>query len=161
MWAEPRALRRTNRRRRAGFTVVEVIIVAVIIATVSVWAVPAYVQRLHQIKIDKAILDIALIEAQVNRYFDLNDGYPDSLGRLEPPVPPDPWGRSYQYLTPSDPGWTGKFRKDRFLVPLNSDFDLYSVGPDGESRPPLPPKVSWDDIIRANNGGYIGIAAEF
>lgn len=161
MWAESASTHGRRWHRRAGFTVVEVVIAAFVIAAVSVYVVPAYVQELHRAKIDRAILDIKLTEGQLNRWWDLNGEYPDSLDELEPPVPPDPWGRAYQYLTPASPGWKGKFRKDRFLVPLNSDFDLYSVGPDGESRPPLAPKVSWDDIIRANNGGYIGIASDF
>ncbi len=52
-------------------------------------------------------------------------------------------------------------RKDRFLVPLNSDFDLYSKGPDRKSVPPLTAEASRDDIIRANDGGYIGLASEY
>ncbi|MBY0401297.1 prepilin-type N-terminal cleavage/methylation domain-containing protein [Myxococcota bacterium] len=55
----------------------------------------------------------------------------------------------------------GEVRKDRFQVPINSDFDLYSMGPDGETRAPLSPPVSRDDIIRANDGAYYGVAAEF
>ncbi len=52
-------------------------------------------------------------------------------------------------------------RKDRFLVPINSDYDLYSKGKDGESKAPLSPKVSHDDIIRANDGAFVGLASEF
>jgi general secretion pathway protein G len=52
-------------------------------------------------------------------------------------------------------------RKDRFLVPINSDFDLYSMGKDGESVPPLTAQKSRDDIIRANDGAYIGPAYAF
>jgi general secretion pathway protein G len=44
---------------------------------------------------------------------------------------------------------------------LNSDYDLYSMGEDGESVPPLTAKQSRDDIIRANNGGFIGLAADY
>ncbi len=49
-------------------------------------------------------------------------------------------------------------RKDRFLVPINTDFDLYSMGRDGKSTPPLTAAASRDDIIRANGGAYIGPA---
>jgi general secretion pathway protein G len=56
---------------------------------------------------------------------------------------------------------TGQARKDRFLVPINSDFDLYSVGPDGDSTPPLNAKNSRDDIIRANDGLFVGPASNF
>ena len=52
-------------------------------------------------------------------------------------------------------------RKDHNLVPLNTDFDLYSMGPDGESASPLTAKASRDDIIRANNGSYIGTATNY
>ena len=52
----------------------------------------------------------------------------------------------------------GKLRKDKFLVPLNSDYDLYSMGPDGKSVPPLTAKASRDDILRANDGEFFGPA---
>lgn len=52
-------------------------------------------------------------------------------------------------------------RKDRFLVPINSDYDLYSVGADDKTRPQLQDRVSRDDIIRASNGAYFGRAANF
>lgn len=161
MWTRSRVKRQSGERRLDGFTVVEVIVVVLIIGAISIAVVPAFLQELQRAKMDRAIVEISLIETQIYRFFNVNDRFPPSLNDLVQPPPPDPWGKSYQYLTPSSPGWRGKFRKDRFLVPLNSDFDLYSSGPDGESRPPLRPKVSWDDIIRANNGGYIGLASDF
>jgi general secretion pathway protein G len=54
-----------------------------------------------------------------------------------------------------------KARKDYSLVPLNTDYDLYSRGKDGQSAPPLPATVSQDDVLRANNGGFIGLASTF
>jgi general secretion pathway protein G len=150
-----------GRPSQSGFTVVEVMLVVILIGAVSAWAMPAFLQRLQRTTIEKAILDINSIQAQIEDHFNLTGGFPDSLADLYPPVPPDPWGNPYQYLNSGDPGWRGKFRKDRFLVPLNSDYDLYSLGPDGQSRPPLTVPVSHDDIIRANNGGFIGPASEF
>ena len=55
----------------------------------------------------------------------------------------------------------GKPRKDRFLHPINSDYDLYSMGKDGESVEPLTAKKSHDDVIRANDGSFVGLATEF
>ena len=52
-------------------------------------------------------------------------------------------------------------RRDRFLVPINSTYDLYSLGKDGDSKAPLSTKVSQDDVIRANDGGFIGLAARY
>ena len=75
-------------------------------------------------------------------------------------VPTDPWGNPFQYtnLGTAPPGAA---RKDKFLVPINSDFDLYSMGPDGESVAALTAKPSRDDIIRANDGGFVGLASEY
>jgi general secretion pathway protein G len=61
----------------------------------------------------------------------------------------------------SDGGGKEKQRKDRFLHPLNTDYDLYSTGADGKTKAPLAAKDSQDDIIRANDGAYIGVAANF
>lgn len=55
----------------------------------------------------------------------------------------------------------GTPRKDRFLHPINSDYDLYSMGKDGESVEPLTAQKSHDDIIRANDGSFVGLAVEF
>jgi general secretion pathway protein G len=52
-------------------------------------------------------------------------------------------------------------RKDRNLVPINSDYDLYSVGPDGDSSLPLTAATSRDDIVRANDGRFIGKAEDY
>jgi general secretion pathway protein G len=46
-------------------------------------------------------------------------------------------------------------------VPVNSDFDLYSMGPDGQSKPPFTAAASRDDIVRASNGGFIGPVSDF
>ena len=75
----------------------------------------------------------------------------------------DPWGSPYQYLNIQNSTTKGKgsFRKDRFLVPINTDYDLYSMGRDRKSSLPLTAKNSQDDVIRANNGGYIGLASAF
>ena len=72
-----------------------------------------------------------------------------------PPGPPSspPGGGSTNVM--------GQARKDRFLVPLNSDYDLYSAGKDGESAPPLGAAQSRDDVVRANNGAYIGLASGY
>jgi general secretion pathway protein G len=58
-------------------------------------------------------------------------------------------------------GSAGRPRKDRFLHPINSDYDLYSMGKDGESVEPLTAQKSHDDVIRANDGRFVGLAVEF
>jgi general secretion pathway protein G len=58
-------------------------------------------------------------------------------------------------------GGVGGARKDRFLVPLNSDFDVYSMGRDRASTMPLSAALSHDDVIRASDGGYYGLGKNF
>ena len=76
------------------------------------------------------------------------------------PIPLDPWGNPYQYLVYTSTN-KGQQRKDKFLVPLNPTYDLYSMGKDGQSVPPLTAKVSQDDIVRADDGGFVGLAAAY
>jgi general secretion pathway protein G len=73
----------------------------------------------------------------------------------------DPWGNPYVYLNFSQVRGKGAMRKDHNLVPINSEFDLYSMGPDGQSRPPLTAKASRDDIIVGNDGQFIGPACDY
>jgi general secretion pathway protein G len=76
-----------------------------------------------------------------------------------PPTAPAP-------TPPTAPGGGGvpviaEARKDQFLVPINSDYDLYSMGADGQSNPSLNSRVSLDDVIRARDGAYVGLAEQF
>ncbi|HJR69061.1 MAG TPA: prepilin-type cleavage/methylation domain-containing protein, partial [Gammaproteobacteria bacterium] len=72
----------------------------------------------------------------------------------------DPWGRPYVYRRAADAS-RAQLRKDGELVPLNTDFDLYSLGPDGVSALALPAAPSRDDVVRAANGAFIGVAANY
>jgi general secretion pathway protein G len=56
---------------------------------------------------------------------------------------------------------SGQPRKDHFLHPISSDFDLYSMGADGQSVAPLTAQKSRAAIIRANDGSYYGLASNF
>lgn len=52
-------------------------------------------------------------------------------------------------------------RRDRYLFPLNTDYDLFSLGADGCTSVSLGEAVGQDDVIRANNGGFFGLASEY
>ena len=108
-----------------------------------------------------AIADIAKIHLAVETYEMNYDAPPASLDALGKAGMLDPWGRPYVYLSFTGLKGKGGMRKDKNLVPINSDYDLYSVGPDGDSVPPLTAKPSRDDIVMANNGGFIGVASDY
>jgi len=56
---------------------------------------------------------------------------------------------------------SGGARKDRFGVSLNTDFDLYSMGKDRSSTDSVSTPNSYDDILRANDGAFVGLASDF
>ena len=147
--------------RIAGFTIIEMMIVVAILVTLASLAIPAYKDYINEASIVRASEDIRTLEIQIREYEIRTNVLPDGLDDINQDSFRDPWGNPYQYLNIATMKGNGKARKDRFLVPLNSDFDLYSMGKDGRSASPLTAKLSRDDIIRANDGGYVGLASEY
>jgi general secretion pathway protein G len=144
-----------------GFTLIELLITIAIILTICAIAIPNLLAALDLAKMAKAVGDIRAIGVDIQAYNLSNGQYPATLADINRDTFPDPWGNPYQYLNFADTKGKGAMRKDRFLVPINSYFDLYSIGKDGQSVPPLTAKVSQDDIIWANDGDYIGLASQY
>jgi general secretion pathway protein G len=144
-------------------TVVELLIVAAMIGVLAAIAGPLLVDSSARAKVVRATTDIRILSREIDAYATVNGTYPDSLADIGKAAFLDPWRRPYLYLNIANapPKAKGAMRKDRFLVPLNSDYDLCSAGPDGRSSPPLTARGSRDDIIRANDGGFIGVAADY
>jgi general secretion pathway protein G len=132
-----------------------------IAAVLAAIGVPAYSSVMERLKINKTIQDLHVIAQEVVRYKLPHDNQlPTSLAQL-PGVPTtDPWGNAYEYLN-FVVGPKNGIRKDHNLHPLNSEFDLYSKGPDGDSRSPLTAQASRDDILWARDGAFVGKAEEF
>ncbi len=140
-------------------TLIELMLVIAIIATLSAIAVPTFNTYVEKARITRVIAEIRTLQQELTTY-EIEGNLPASLADIGKANLRDPWGNPYQYqnfaLVPK-----GNWRKDRFLVPINTSFDLWSMGPDGQSKPPLTAKHSRDDIIRANDGGYIGPASRY
>jgi len=150
-----------RRKHSRGFTLVELLIAMAIILTISAIAVPNLMAAIDQARIARAVGDIDAIEDDIAAYQTIYGVLPDDLSQIGDANYLDPWGNPYQYLNHSTMKDNGQPRKDKFLKPLNSDYDLYSMGKDGQSSPPLQAKPSQDDVIRAANGDYVGLAANF
>lgn len=160
----PRERARQSRTQLAsGFTLLEILIAIVVAAALAAIAIPLFNHYVEQAKVARAKTTIAMIAAEIQSYESEHNTYPPNLTALDTDVPPDPWGHPYQYLAidvvPAPK--PGKVMKDKSLHPLNSDFDLYSLGADGESTKQIASRSSRDDIIRAANGGYIGLASDY
>jgi general secretion pathway protein G len=146
-----------------GFSLIELLVVVAVIGVLSAIAITSYVHAIEKARITRTVAEIRTIEKEIFKFAMDNDRLPDSLDEIGW-VRDDVWGNPYQYASFDDTpgkGVPGHARKDRWLVPLNSDFDLFSAGPDGDSQPPLTAKASHDDIIRAGNGAYIGLASGY
>jgi general secretion pathway protein G len=140
---------------------VEVLIVVAIIVTILGIAIPIYTTAIDVARVTRAIGDVRTFEKEIMLYALSNKKLPGSLDELGRGQLLDPWGNPYQYLNFAGAKGKGAFRKDRFLVPLNSEFDLYSMGKDGKSQPALTAQDSKDDIVRAGDGAYVGLASGF
>jgi len=132
-----------------------------IFVTITAMAVPSLLSAINAARIAKAVGDISTMEPEIEQYDLLNGQLPNDLSDIGRPNFLDPWGKPYEYLNHATMKGNGKARKDRFLVPLNDDYDLYSDGADGKSSSPITAQNSQDDIIRAADGGYIGLASDF
>ncbi|QJR16560.1 type II secretion system protein [Usitatibacter palustris] len=148
-------------RSRSGFSTLELLIALAIVAVLVSVALPAFEKQKEKVRVATAVADIGGMSVAI-KLFEQDAGYlPASLGDVGFASKLDPWGRPYEYLDYSSGKGNGKPRKDKKLKPLNSDFDLYSVGKDGQSQAPLNAKASRDDIVRARDGGFIGLASDF
>ncbi|MCP4895476.1 MAG: prepilin-type N-terminal cleavage/methylation domain-containing protein [bacterium] len=141
-----------------GMSLVEALIVVAIIASLTAMAAPHYLKAEEESRVEAAIADIRMIENLILAYAADTGELPNSLAEVGADHFLDPWGNSYEYLRIEGAGnqGKGKRRKDHFLVPVNSDFDLYSKGPDGKSSPPFTAQASRDDIVRTSDGAYVG-----
>jgi len=111
-----------NNKKRASFTLIEVMVVVVIIGILATIIVPRIMDKPGETRIQKAKHDIQTISSALNLYKLDKFNYPTTNEGLESLIqnyldkkPMDPWGREYLYLSPGE----------------NGDFDLYSLGADG------------------------------
>ena len=125
-----------NRSVQAGFTLIEVMVVVVILGILAAIVVPKVMDRPDQARATKAKTDIAAIENALNLYKLDNYNYPNTSEGLNalvnPPsggntgnwksggylqrLPKDPWQRPYQYLSPG----------------VHGTIDIYTQGADGQ-----------------------------
>lgn len=147
--------------RQDGFTLVELLIVVAIIITLAAIAVPNLMAALQRARIARAVGDLHTIGTEVQVFEAMNGAYPASLDDIGYGDRRDPWGSPYCYLRFAGLKGKGQMRKDRFLVPINTYFDLYSMGPDRKSVAPLTAQSSRDDVIWANDGSFVGPASQY
>ena len=144
--------RDVRRRRQAGMTLIELLAVLAIVGSLSSFAVPKYHELADRARVAQAIGDLRAIQQML----ETRDSLPDDINGLGLSTT-DPWGNPLVYVKFPN----GSPRVDRFGVALNTTYDLYSVGKDRATSSSLNASVSFDDVVRANDGGFLGQASKF
>lgn len=144
-----------------GLTLIELAIAVAVVGVLSAIAWPSYTGYLNRARVTQAKADISGIELLIARYGISSNGRPPASLAVLGSVGLDPWGNPYQYLDLTNPQNRNRARMDHNLHPINSDFDLYSMGADGRSVKPLTGGPSRDDIVRGRDGLFVGLAVDF
>lgn len=170
----------------SGFSIIELLVSCAIVAVLAALGTPAYMSAIEAARIGRAIGDVRAIDRDIQIQRTLTGCLPGSLADIGQDFRRDPWGKPYVYNVLSTNGGgggngngngggggsacmacngicisPGQARKDRALVPINSDFDLFSMGRDGLSSGPLTASASQDDIVRASDGAFVGQARDY
>ena len=146
--------------KSSGITLIEFALIVMIASLVYGMVSPAIYHHMDSAKTNLAKEEIKDISGDIDDFIKENGRLPDSLVEVFGEIPLDEWGNPYQYLK-HEGAANGKLRKDKNLVPINSDYDLFSMGEDGNSVPPLTAQASKDDIVRANDGKWVGKGEDY
>ncbi len=159
-------------RRIRGFTLLELMLTVCILGAVAGIAVPAYTGHMDKVRSAEAMARITEMQLLLEKFYAEQNRLPETLDEIGMGDLRDPWGRPYVYLNivscaAKSPAKTknGKIlcnecRMLRETHPLNLDYDLYSSGKDGRSARPLTAENSWDDVVRAYDGSFIGLGKD-
>lgn len=131
-----------------GFSMVELVLVMGVLGLLAILAIPTYDTVRDRVKAARATTELRDLEKSIiSQCIDKGINAPTGWGQLGMAPPIDPWGRAYVLSAP--------FRQD--VAFLNGDFDLYSKGPDGLTAQGIDAPESEDDIVRAGDGGFVGL----
>lgn len=161
-------------RYQSGLTFVELLVGLIIAAILVTIAIPMFGSNepncdspdarqgpLMRAKISQVTSEIGEIHMALSRFELSRSRFPVSLAEVGLDDMRDPWGNPYQYLVVFGRQDVGPVRKDHNMKPVNSGYDVYSMGPDGRTASPFTSTLGKDDIVMANDGDYFGLACQY
>ena len=155
---------RNRNRRQNGFSLFELLTVIAILGIMVSIAIPSYDNYVDKKNVTLAERDILELQKDIDKFYVINNRFPETLTDIGKQNLRDPWGNQYFYInmaTYDKKTSEIKVRKDKKLKPVNSDYDLYSAGKDKMSKASFSAGASQDDIVRCNNGGYLGFVKDY
>jgi len=150
----------TTRASDLGFTLLELLIGVGILALLVAVALPSYKDYVLKAKIAETIASLSNISAKVDEFYVDHKRFPNDLSEVSMDTLQDPWGHTFRYLNIALAD-KNQARQDRNLKPVNTDYDLYSLGPNGETHRVFTSNKGKDDIVRASNGDFLGVAGDY
>lgn len=115
-------------QRQAGFTLLEIMVVLVIIGLLAALVAPRFIERADEAKVEATRAQIKNIEQALKLYRLQHHRYPSSSEGLQALVQADANGKRYLDRLPKD-GWGNDFV---YLSPgVHGEFDILSYGADG------------------------------
>ena len=122
-----------RRRARAAFTLVEMLLVLVILATLAAIVIPKMAGRSQQAKVTAAQTQISNFEQALDA-FEIDNGYYPKTGGLndliDAPANATGWKGPYLKNIPVDP-WQNAYIYEYPGKHTQNSYDLASGGPDG------------------------------
>lgn len=111
--------------------------------------------------VSQSVRDIGELQTLIERFRTVQARPPADLAEIGRAAMRDPWGQAYVYDDYDEGRSPDPSRRDRNLRPMNTDYDLYSIGKDGAAHKNLNNPASDDDVIRALDGSFIGRGQDF
>jgi general secretion pathway protein G len=143
-----------------GFTLIEIVIVVAIVAVLSAIAVPNYLSMKEKAIFNDTIVILRELSAKIDLWAMEEDRYPSTLAEAGLETIKDEWENDFIY-NPFDTAVKKTLRKYKNEHPINTDYDLLSLGKDGLTDTNIQKNECDDDIIRANNGGFYGYGEDY
>lgn len=137
---------------QGGFTLVELMIVMVIVAILMSIGISGFATFKEYARISRAKVEIRGMEREIGAWATEKGTLPPSLSDIKRENQHDPWGHNYVYSPPIRMAGGDL---------INSDFDLYSNGPNGGTVVSIIDDLSLDDIIRGRDGSFVSMAKEY
>jgi len=148
-------------RRSKGLTLIEIMIVVAILGILSAVAIPSYNGYQEKRRIAEAREDIVAMSLAIEQYITINREMPANLDDIGWRNVKDPWDKNYLYRDLTIDANVSRARADSSGQSLNSDFDLWSRGPNKKSSRIVTNNNGSDDILRAFNGREVRLGKEF